>query len=145
MNLLGPDGLVILGAAGLGLMILIGALNGWLKWRAAQRDRFDLDPNTIEAAPSYRRLITVAAWSSGSGRNWDSNVRPVLADLVESAAERNRSGREDSLAAVRNALGPDLWSLCDRNDRCGDVASKGPGRQALRRILEELDGVGRQA
>ena len=144
MNLLGPAGLVIVGVAVLGLIILVGGVNGWLRWRAG-RHSFELDPNTIEAAPSYRRLITVAAWSSGSGRNWDSNVRPLLADLVESVAGRNRSNEEDPLAAIYSSLGPDLSSLCDRNGHCGDVTSKGPGRQALRRILEELDGVGRQA
>lgn len=145
MNLLGPGGLVIFGVACLGMMTLVVGLNGWLKWRASQSDRYDLDPNSIEAAPAYRHFITVAGWSSGSGRNWDSSVRPVVSDLVESAAFRNRSSREDVLAALNTALGPDLSSACDRNGRCTDTTSKGPGRQALRKILEELDSGGRQA
>jgi hypothetical protein len=140
VNLLGPDGLIILGVACLGLMIAFGALNGWLRWRASLRGRFELDPNSIEAAPTYRRFITVAAWSSGSGRNWDSNVRPVLAELLESTAGGSRSSRGESRAAVHDALGPDMAALCDRDGRCADVTAKGPGRHVLRKILEELDG-----
>jgi hypothetical protein len=145
VNLLGPQGLLILGGAGLAVMILVGALNGWLKWRASQGGESDLDPHSIEATTSYRRFITVAAWSSGSGRNWDSNVRPLLADLLDSAAGPNPASRQDALAAVREALGPELSALCDRNGRCADSGSKGPGRQALRKILEELNGVGRES
>lgn len=145
MNLVGPAGLMILGGACLVLMVAFGALNGWLKWRAGHSGHSDLDPNSIEAATSYRRFITVAAWSSGSGHNWDSNVRPLLADLAGSAGGRNHLNSQDALDAVEKALGPDLSALCDRNGHCADIASKGPGRQALRKILEELDSVGRES
>lgn len=99
-------------------------MNRW--WRATARTP-DVEPDTVQASPAYRRYLAAAAWSGGSARDWDHSVRPVLAELVD-------------LADAARRLDPELWALVDPDaPRSPDRSAPGPGRDALLRILRELD------
>jgi hypothetical protein len=97
-------------------------------------------PNTVEASPSYRRYLAAAAWAGGAPRNWDHSVRPVLAELVELTMAARIPPGADPRDAVRALLGPELWSLVDRDRPSPDTSSA--GRDTLERILDLLEGQG---
>jgi hypothetical protein len=97
-------------------------------------------PNTVEASPSYRRYLAVAAWADGTPRNWDHSVRPVLAELVELTMAARVPPGADPRAAARALLGPELWALVDPDRPSPDTSS--PSRDSLERVLDRLSEQG---
>jgi len=133
-------GLLAMFLAALLVVVIVVAVNGWLRWQRSRTQRADVQPNTVEAAPAYRRYVAAAAWASGSSRNWDYSVRPVLAELVELAIAEQHPAGGDPREIARRWLGPDLWPLVDRDaPRSDDLEDRGPGREALLMILERVE------
>jgi hypothetical protein len=133
-------GLTLMGLGGVLVAVVVAGANIWLRWQRVRNKPQSIPPNTVEASPMYRRYLVAAAWAGGSPRNWDHSVRPVLGELVELAmAERNPHGG-DPRAAARELLGPQLYSLVDRDaTRSEDREGPGPGRDALVEILKRVE------
>jgi hypothetical protein len=137
----GPTGVLgLIGVIGMAVIVLVAGVNGWMRWQRSRDREPPVPDDSVEATKSYRLLLAAAAWSSGSARDWDHSVRPVLADLVDLAvAERHRD--RDPRAAARELLGEPLWALVDRDaERSDDRNAPGPGRDTLLTILDRVEG-----
>jgi len=133
-------GLMAMSLAALLVVMIVLAVNLWLRWQRSRIHKAHVQPNTVEAAPAYRRYVAAAAWAGGSSRNWDYSVRPVLAELVELAIAEQHPAGGDPREIARRWLGPELWPLVDRDaPRSDDLENTGPGRDALLQILERVE------
>jgi hypothetical protein len=133
-------GLMVMFLAALLVVVIVLAVNFWLRWQRLRIQRADVQPNTVEAAPAYRRYVAAAAWAGGSRRNWDYSVRPVLAELVELAIAEQHPAGGDPREITRRWMGPELWPLVDRDaPRSDDLERPGPDRDALLKILERVE------
>jgi hypothetical protein len=138
----GPAGtLVALGLAGLVLALLVAGVNAWMRYQRTRERPPAVEDDTVEACPAYRRYLVAAAWAGGSARDWDHSVRPVVGELVELAmAEHDPGG--DPRAAGRELLGDQTWASVDRDAaRSDDRSAPGPGRDALLRILDQVENT----
>lgn len=137
----GPAGvLVALGMCGLAVLLVVAALNLWVRYQHSRlRREPESDKNAVEACPAYRRYLVAAAWSSGSVRDWDHSVRPVVGELVELAMAEHEPGTDPGQAA-RTLLGEQTWRLLDRDSpRSDDRTTPGPGRATLQTILDHVE------
>jgi len=134
------SGLVVMGSGALLVIVVVIAVNLWLRWQRFRAAAPKVEPNTVEASAAYRRYLVAAAWAGGSTRDWDHSVRPVLAELVDLAvAERQPAGGE-LRGIAQELLGPQLWALVDRDmPRSEDRSTPGAGRDAVLRILERVE------
>jgi hypothetical protein len=140
-TIFGPAGvLIVLGLAGLVLILLVFGVNTWIRYQRTREHPPDAAENSVEACPAYRRYLVAAAWAGGSARDWDYSVRPVLGELVEMAMAEHLAG--DPRAAVRELLGEQTWALVDREaSRSDDRGAPGPGRAALIRIIDQVENT----
>ncbi|HEY2204928.1 MAG TPA: hypothetical protein VGH99_10710 [Pseudonocardia sp.] len=137
-----PAALVVMGLGALAVIGVVVGANIWLRWQKVRSRPVGVDPSSVEAAPSYRRYLAVAAWAGGSRRNWDHSVRPVLAEMVELAVQEHEPAGGDAREASLRLLGPELWELVDRDaPRSHDYDAPGPGRQTLLQILERVEKI----
>lgn len=123
--------------------VLVGATL-WLVSRAVPRDGARQQRHAGPAEPDStlaHAQITVG-WASGTRRDWDRHVRPVLARQLDEALGARRSTEEARSAAGELLFGPVLWPLIDPNDRfTTQLDGPGPGRDALATILNRLESV----
>jgi hypothetical protein len=140
-TIFGPAGVLIaLGLAGVVLMLLVFGVNMWIRYQRTRDHPPDAAENTVEACPAYRRYLVAAAWASGSARDWDYSVRPVIGELVELAMPQHLAG--DPREAAREVLGEPTWALVDREaPRSDDRAAPGPGRAALIKIIDQVENT----
>ena len=139
--LFGPAGvLVVLGLMGLALILLVVAVNAWIRYQRTRDHPPDARENSVEACPAYRRYLVAAAWAGGSARDWDYSVRPVIGELVELAMAEHLAG--DPRDAARELLGDSTRALVDREaPRSDDRDALGPGRAALIRIIDQVEST----
>lgn len=128
-------------ATGLAVLVLIGATL-WLVSRALPHpaqptpaaDAAELDSTLAHAQ------VTVS-WASGTRRDWDRHVRPVLARQLDDVLGPRR-GDDSRRAAGELLFGPVLWPLVDPHDAFTTrLDSPGPGRGALAAILDRLESA----
>ncbi|GAA5103159.1 hypothetical protein [Haloechinothrix salitolerans] len=128
-------------ANGVAVLLLIGAAL-WLASRAVPRivpaepavDAADLDSTLAHAQ------VTVS-WASGTRRDWDRHVRPVLARQLDEVLGPRR-GDDSRRAAGELLFGPRLWPLVDPHDAFTTrLDAPGPGRDALAAILDRLESA----
>lgn len=138
-SIFGPAGVLIaLGLAALFLMLMVLGTNLWIQYQRTRERPPDVEENTVEACPAYRRYLVAAAWAGGSARDWDHSVRPTVGELVELALADHSAG--DARGSARELLGEPTWALVDRTaQRSDDRSAPGPGRAALIRILEQVE------
>ena len=139
-EIFGPGGtLVVLGLCGVVVMLLVTGVNAWMRFQSTRARAPEAEENSVEACPAYRRYLVAAAWASGSARDWDYSVRPVVGELVELAMAEHDPGA-DPRASVRALLGDEFWRLLDRDaPRSDDRATRGPGRDTLLTILDRVE------
>ncbi|WP_051399962.1 hypothetical protein [Haloechinothrix halophila] len=126
-------------ASGVAVLVLIG-VTLWVVSRALPRgtgpapavDAAELDSTLAHAQATV-------SWASGTRRDWDRHVRPVLARQLEEALGPRR-GDESRHAAGEMLLGPLLWPLVDPHGAFTTrLDGPGPGRDALATILDRLE------
>lgn len=132
--------LFLMGGGAILVIIVVLVANLYARWQRKKASAPRFAENTVEASPGYRRYLVASAWAGGSARNWDYSVRPVLAELVELTVARRYPAAADVRVKAQELLGPDLWSLVDRDaPRSRNDAAPGAGRPALLRILERME------
>jgi hypothetical protein len=132
--------LIMMGGGSLLVILVVLVANLYARWQRSKAAAPRFEENTVEASPGYRRYLAASAWAGGSGRNWDSSVRPVLGELVELTVARRYPAAADVRAKARELLGPELWALVDRDaPRSRGDAPPGAGRPALLKILERME------
>jgi hypothetical protein len=133
-------GLEVMFLAGVAISIAVLSADLVARVRRARVPEDGVEPGSVEATSVYRRYVTAAASASGSAREWDHRVRPVLAELVEhSVAQRYPAGGDRREMASR-WLGPRLWRTVDRSSpRSHDLHAPGPGLDTLHEILRKME------
>jgi hypothetical protein len=133
-------GLEVMFLAGLVISAAVLGADLFARFRRARVPQHDVEPGSVEATSIYRRYVTAAASASGSAREWDHRVRPVLAELVEHAIAKNHPAGGDMREIASTWLGPRLWRTVDRTSpRSHDLRTPGPGPHALQEILQKME------
>jgi hypothetical protein len=122
------------------LATLIVGVNGWNRYRRSRQSTSPDERGLLEGCPRYRRYLQAAVAAGGSARDWDHNVRAVLADLAETVFAGDRPGADPESA--RAVLGDDMWGLIDsERAQCDDHNQPGPGAESLLDILARLEST----
>lgn len=121
---------------------LVGATL-WLVSRAVPRDATPKrQADTAELDSTLAHAQVIVGWASGTRRDWDRHVRPVLARQLGEALGARRSTEGAKRAAGELLFGPVLWPLVDPNEHFTTrLDGPGPGRDALAAILDRLESV----
>lgn len=96
---------------------------------------------------SLRRWLstteTMIRWSDSSRKDWDRQLRPMLARRFEITTGQRQSKDPAAFRATGEMLfGPELWEWVNPNNvRHSDGGQPGPGRAALEEILRRLEKV----
>lgn len=132
---------LVVGAAGVALAAVLVAVRGRLTNRGELAD----DATENQADASLRRWLarteTLISWSESTRADWDRRLRPMLARQFELAAGHRRTKDPKAFQATgRMLFGAELWQWVDPENisRTGST-EPGPGRMALRDILERLE------
>lgn len=131
---------IVVGAIGAGLCLAVLAV----RLPAAQAV---FDPGLRPRAPTHVwpaqlvRLAHIVEWSSASGLDAHTRLRPVLVEIAEARLARRGLRLDRDVAEARRLLGPTAWELVrpDRPPRDRDTPGIAP--RELEEILDALEEV----
>lgn len=129
-------------ASGVAVLVLIGSTL-WVVSRALPRAaRPTPAADAAESDSTLAHAQVAVSWASGTRRDWDRHVRPVLARQLDEVLGPRRTSEDSRRAAGELLFGPLLWPLVDPHDAFTTrLDSPGPGRQALAAILNRLESA----
>jgi hypothetical protein len=117
--------------------------------RLLDRESATQKPESLADGPaeSMRRWITrtetMIRWADSSRRDWDRHLRPRLArEFMVATGQRAHKDPATMQATGQMVFGDELWQWVDPSNVAQTGGREpGPGRAALKEILERLERV----